>query len=420
MFVVGPDTPPSVALLSGGRGSRDLDDLVADGFDRAARDFDIEAHEVNTTSSDITSELVSLADSGTDLIAVHGPPDLAEYIAATISPRYPDTTWGYIDVVVPDAPSVVFADHEGAFLVGAAAALTSQTGTIGFIGGFQITTVERFRAGFEAGARAVDPSIEILATYLALDMGGFAQVDLAGEVAADMYERGADVVFHAAGESGFGVFTAARAESAALGRHLWAIGVDADQYHDVEPAEQPHVLTSMIKKFDVAVYELVRSFLADDLEPGVRVLGLADEAVGYSTTGDHLSPDTIAVLEGYRDEIIDGTRIVPSAPSGALEPPPGAVVAETLTVTYDGTSCAYDGPTEIERAVVRVEFVNNSDADAWVALSYPRQLRVEVPARQETRPPATPRWRCPGDYAIECRAEPGVAVAGPTLQAISG
>ncbi len=138
---------------------RDLDDLVADGFDRAARDFDIEAHDVNTTSSDITSELVSLADSGTDLIAVHGPPDLAEYISATISSRYPDTTWGYIDVVVADAPSVVFADHEGAFLVGAAAALTSQTGTIGFIGGFQYddrrALPSRFR-GRGPGRRSID------------------------------------------------------------------------------------------------------------------------------------------------------------------------------------------------------------------------------------------------------------------------
>ena len=126
------------------------------------------------------------------------------------------------------------------------------------------------------------------------------------------------------------------------------------------------------------------------------------------------------MLEEYRDEIIDGTRTVPSAPSGTLEPPPGAVVAETLTVTYDGTVCAYDGPTEIERAVVRVEFVNNSDDDALVALSYPGELRVEVPARAGDTNTGYASMEVSRRYAIECRAEPGVAVAGPTLQAISG
>ena len=157
--------------------------------------------------------------------------------------------------------------------------------------------------------------------------------------------------------------------------------MDSDQYLDVEPSEQPYVLTSMIKKFDVAVYELVHMLVDGELRPGVRILGLAEKAVGYSTTGGHLSIDTIAALERYRQEIVAGTRSCRARPTGALEPPRGVVPTTTLTVTFDGSTCRYDGPAPSSTpGMVRVEFVNTSDStDGWTF--YPAgEFAVQVPA----------------------------------------
>jgi hypothetical protein len=298
---------------------------------------------------------------------------------APISARHPRSTWGYIDIVVPGSPCLIFATHEGSFLVGAAAALTTQTGMIGFVGGFQLEVVERFRAGFEAGARAIQPSIEILATYLDYSNMAFERDDLARAAATDMYQRGADVLFAAAGFAGSGVFEAARAGST-RDRHLWGIGADADQYPIVDPFLRPHVLTSMLKRFDVAAYELVRLLVNDELLPGVRELGLADNAVGYSTTGGHLSAETVTQLECYRNEIVAGTRVVPSAPSGALAPPFGKPVAWTLHVTFDGATCRHDAPSDVRPGVVRVVFVNASDSDGVAEVGVSTRGLVQVPA----------------------------------------
>ena len=240
------------------------------------------------------------------------------------APAIPQSTWGYIDVVVPGSPSLMFAEHEGAFLVGAAAALTSRTGTIGFVGGFQIAAVERFRAGFEAGARAVNPSIEILATYLALDEQRLLRDDLARAAATDMYARGADVVFHAAGDAGYGVFAAARAASTPA---TAPVG-DRRRRRPVPRCRSARATT----RADVDDQEVRRRGVRagpsasskDELRPGVRQLGLADDAVGYSTTGGHLSAGTIAALERYRNEIVAGTpRSCRARPTGHSSPLPG-------------------------------------------------------------------------------------------------
>ena len=411
VFVLGPDPPPSVALLYGGRGD-DIGNLVADGLDRAVEDFGVDAKEITPPLTDIDDSLDRLA--GSDLVIARQ--EVAGALTAPIAARHPDLKWGYVDIVVPGAPSVVFAEHEGAFLVGAAAALTSQTGTIGFVGGFQFLALERTRAGFEAGARAVNPSIKILAGYLDVTASAFSRDDLARATATDMYERGADVVLHVAGAAGYGVFTAAREESDVLGRHLWAIGMDSDQYLDVEPRDQPFVLTSMIKKFDVAVYELIHMLAEGQLRPGVLELGLAEKAVGYSTTGGHLSFDTIAALERYRQEIVAGTRVVPSAPTGALEPPLGSTPTTTLTVTFDGATCSYEGPGVLGPSVGRVEFVNTSDRHGWVDVTHLGGLSVQVPATAGTSNSGYAGFEFAGTYAFECHSEAQTTIAGPTVE----
>ena len=406
------DTPPSVALVYAGRGDGDAESLVADGLERAVEDFGVDAKEVTPPFTDIDASLDRVA--GADLVIARQ--EVAGASTAPIAARHPTLKWGYVDIVVPGAPSVVFAEQQGAFLVGAAAALASQTGTIGFVGGFQFLALERTRAGFEAGARAVNPSIKILASYLDVTPSAFGRDDLARAAATDMYERGADVVLHVAGTAGYGVFAAARAESDALGRHLWAIGMDSDQYLDVEPLERPYVLTSMIKKFDVAVYELVHMLVDGRLRPGALELGLAEKAVGYSTTGGHLSIDTITRLERYRQEIIAGTRVVPRAPTGVLEAPIGSKPTTTLTVTFDGSACRYERPGELAPAIVRVEFVNNSDLDGWIEIAELGELSVQVPAVAHTSNSGYAGLEAAGSYTFECRSGSGTTITGPPME----
>ena len=415
VFVVTPDEPQSVALLYAGRGD-DIGNLVGDGLDRAVEDFGVRAKEVTPPLTDIDDALNRLA--GASLVIARQ--EVAGVSTAPIAARHPNLKWGYIDIVVPGAPSVVFAEQQGAFLVGAAAALTSQTGTIGFVGGFQFLALERTRAGFEAGARAVNSSIKILASYVDVAPSGFARADLASAAATEMYERGADVVLHVAGAAGYAVFTAAHAESDALGRHVWAIGMDSDQYLDVQASDRPYVLTSMIKKFDVAVYELVHMLVDGDLRPGVRILGLTDKAVGYSTTGGHLSIDTIASIERYRQEIVSGTRVVPSAPTGALEPPHGATVTTTLTVRFDGSTCSYDGPVQLEPGTVRFEFDNNSNVDGWLDATRGSEFSVQVPAGAGTANSGYAGLGVGASYGLECNSGAGTKIAGPTIEVGSG
>jgi hypothetical protein len=229
-----------------------------------------------------------------------------------------------------------------------------------------------------------------------------------------MYQRGADVVFGAAGFAGTGVFEAARAGST-RNRHLWGIGADADQYPIVDPYLRPHVLTSMLKKFDVAASELVRLLVNDELLPGVRELGLADNAVGYSTAGGHLSADTITQLERYRNEIVAGTRIVRSAPSGALAPPLGKPVACTLHITFDGATCRHDAPTVVRPGVVRVVFVNTSDSDGLAEVGTSSRGIVQVPANAgETN--AGYALLDDGHYTVQCKVGFEITFAGGSLR----
>jgi basic membrane lipoprotein Med (substrate-binding protein (PBP1-ABC) superfamily)/DNA-binding SARP family transcriptional activator len=414
IWVFGPSEPPGVAMLPFAGGGNRIDQLMVDGLERAAREFDFKPIDLAGPFPDVGDELASLGDSGTDLVLIPDPVYVEDGRVAAA--KYPETTWAYIDLPGDDAPAVTFAAHEGAYLAGAAAALTSKTGTIGYVGGFQEDVTELFRAGFEAGARAMNPQIEIIATYTSFDTSGFLRSDLAQEAATEMYQRGADVVLHA-GSAGAGVFTAAREQSERQGRRLWAIGADSDQYLDVPEQDRPYVLTSTIKRYDLAVYELIRDFLDGGLEPVGRELTLADGAVGYSTTGDHLSPDTIATLENLKHEIVTGGRTVPRSPSGALQPPP--TVTHGATVTFDGSTCRYDGPTSLETGdVVHIELVNTTSADAHFAIWYTTGSLVEIAAQPGGTNEGYAQFPA-GNYSAWCYTRPSTGapnVPGPTFE----
>jgi len=212
--------------------------------------------------------------------------------------------------------SLLFAENEGAYLVGAAAALKSKTNHIGFIGGVSIDLIKKFQAGFDAGAKSINPSIMIDHTYITQppDFGGFNDPAKAQVIAQGMYQGGADVVYHAAGGSGAGLFKAAEDYSNSSNTHVWAEGTDSDQYVSAPPDEQPFILTSNLKRVDVAVYDTIRDFVQGKFTGGIKTFDLKAGGVGYATSGGFVD-DIKAQLDGIAEQIKSGAIQVPTTPS---------------------------------------------------------------------------------------------------------
>jgi basic membrane lipoprotein Med (substrate-binding protein (PBP1-ABC) superfamily)/DNA-binding SARP family transcriptional activator len=316
-------TPPRVGLFA-----HSTDDSyganIAAGLERARREYDFELESVALMINP-DEQFRELAESNPDLIITDQNPVLSQ---SSVFRDFPKVRFGIIDIALdePNAASITFANEQGSYLVGIAAALKSQTGVVGFVGGLPVPYLEEFRAGFEAGAKSVKPDIEVLATYIEAPLYGdytyllnaWNREDLAQQRATALYQQGADVVFHAAGQAGFGVFRAAVEQSQATGDHLWAIGVDNDQWFQVTPEVQQHLLTSMIKRADVAAYLLTKQFLDGHFQPGVQELGLADDALGYSTQGSGMTPPIIDELERAKSDIVSERTKVPTVPTGVL------------------------------------------------------------------------------------------------------
>ena len=303
----------SVGLLFDitGRGDRSFNDAAAAGLDQATAELGITGNESTPTGDgDRAERLQGLLDQGNELII--GVGFLWGDAITAGAEANPDTNFAIIDSVIEldNVASLVFAEQEGSFLVGAAAALKSQTGTVGFIGGVENDLIKRFEAGFAAGAEAVNPDIEILASYITQppDFSGFNDPARGKEIAAGMYEAGADIVYSAAGGSGLGAFEAAR-EAGEPG-DVWAIGVDSDQYELVGEDLQPYLLTSMLKKVDVAVFETISETAGAGFSGGVKVFDAASGGVGYSTSGGFID-DIVDQLDAFAEQIASGEIEVP-------------------------------------------------------------------------------------------------------------
>lgn len=297
-----------------GRGDRSFNDAAAAGLDRAIADLGVTGNESTPTGDgDRAERLQGLVDQGNDLII--GVGFLWEGAITAGAEANPDVDFAIVDSVIdlPNVASLVFAEQEGSFLVGAAAALKSQTGIVGFIGGVEIDLIKRFEAGFAAGARAVNPDIQVLVNYISQppDFSGFNDPARGKEIAAAQYEAGADVVYSAAGGSGLGAFEAAR-EAGAPGE-VWAIGVDSDQYELVGDDLKPYILTSMLKKVDVAVFETISEMAAGNFTGGIKVFDVASDGVGYSTSGGFVD-DIVDQLDEFARQIAAGEIEVPAAP----------------------------------------------------------------------------------------------------------
>jgi basic membrane protein A and related proteins len=301
----------------GGRGDQSFNDAAFAGLSQAEEELGVEVRDLEPagTGEDREELLRTLADEGFDMII--GVGFAFEEAIGAAAADYSDITFGIVDMVVEadNVTSLVFAEEQGSFLVGAAAALTSETGQIGFIGGVEIDLIQKFEAGYVAGAEAADPDVEVAVQYISQppDFAGFNDPARGREIASGQFGGGADVIYHAAGGSGGGLFEAAL-ETSEEGDQVWAIGVDSDQYNTAEEEVRDHILTSMLKRVDVAVFDAIDSFVNGELEGGVRVYDLSNDGVGYSTSGDFLSDDVISELDDLRQQIVDGEIEVPTTP----------------------------------------------------------------------------------------------------------
>jgi basic membrane protein A and related proteins len=304
----------------GGLGDRGFNDSAYKGMQDAVSEGLIAAEntdylEPNATGSNRDANTEALADQGFDLIVCVGfvfSPGVND-----LAKQYPDAYFAVVDGYAKEAPNVTnltFEEHEGSFLVGAAAAMKSGTGTIGFLGGQEGTgLIEKFQAGYEAGAREIDPNIRFLTEYIGDTTAAFNDITKGEALSRKMYDEGADVIYHAAGKSGLGLFKAA-VEAGQL-----AIGVDSDQSLTASAEERALILTSMIKRVDTAVYDTIKAVINDSFISGYQSFGLADDGVGYAVNQyndnpELLSEDIQARLEEFRRQIIDGDIEVPTEP----------------------------------------------------------------------------------------------------------
>ncbi len=311
-----PDTPtpvepeqPRVALIiaQGGLGDRSYNDLGFSGLQRAAEDFDVEVNTIE--SADPVGEgeqlLRTAAEAGFDLVIT------LEFTHFDPLPRvaadFPDTLFSIINIVVdePNVVSVLFKEHEGSFLAGALAGMVTSMPDnpkvnsdkiIGVIGGTQSAGIDKFLVGYEEGAIYIDPEVEVLTAY----SESFGDPAKGRELALAMYEQGADIVYQVAGGTGEGVFEAAEESN------HYAIGVDADQDY-IKPG---FILTSMIKRTDVAVYDVIAKLVAGELEGGTTIeFGLIEDGVGISPmdyTKDEIPQDFISEVAVLREMIEEG------------------------------------------------------------------------------------------------------------------
>jgi basic membrane protein A len=295
----------------GGLGDQSFNDAAHRGLERAREELGVGVRYVEPgDGSDRESALRKLADEGYDLVI--GVGFIFSDDVRKLAGEFPEVKFACIDYspkpdeVMPDnLVGLRFREHEGSFLVGAIAGLVSKTETVGFVGGMKTGLIGKFEKGFAAGVRHVCPGCKVLATYIGTDPKAFADPTTGKEIALGMYDRGADIIYHASGKSGRGVFNAAKA------RNRWAIGVDSDQFHE----EPGHVLTSMVKRVDVAVFDAVQSLQDGEFAGGVRDFGLKEDGVGFvydDNNRDRIPARVARRVQQIRDAVIRGEIEVPS------------------------------------------------------------------------------------------------------------
>jgi basic membrane protein A len=310
-----------LAFDIGGRGDKSFNDSAAAGLDKVKSDLNIETKElaavVGESENDKYSRLKLLCDAGYNPVIavgfVYDGADAKNGPLARAAKDCPNTKFAIVDgsTAAANVANLLFAEEQGSFLVGAAAALKSKTGTVGYIGGCLVDLLKKFEAGFVAGAKAAKADVKVLTNYLSTPAEackGFNDPPNGKTQANGLYDQGADIIYAAAGGSGTGVFEAAKAKS------KLAIGVDSDQYNTVADASlKPVIMTSMLKRVDNAVFSFVKDFGDGKFTAGETRFNLKTDGVGYATSGGQVD-DIKSKLDDLKQQIIDGKITVPTKP----------------------------------------------------------------------------------------------------------
>ncbi|HJX93663.1 MAG TPA: BMP family ABC transporter substrate-binding protein [Pyrinomonadaceae bacterium] len=291
----------------GGKDDRSFNAAAWEGVQRAAKDLPIVLRDIEPgTPNAIEPAMRAFAERNFDLIIGVGFAQAP--IMEQVAKNYPNINFAIIDGVsdLPNVASLVFKEQEGSYLVGMLAAKTSQTGTIGFLGGMDIGLIHRFEKGYEEGAKAVNPNIRLIQNYVGVTDSAWNNPGKGKELSLAQIGKGADVIFTAAGNSGLGAFDAVEQQGKQNGRAThFVIGVDSNQ-NMVKPG---FVLTSMVKRVDNAVYNIVQEVFNHRFSPGLHVFGLDKDGVGYAMDENNrslISPEAIQQVEEAKKKIIGG------------------------------------------------------------------------------------------------------------------
>lgn len=298
-----------IVFDSGGRGDKSFNDSAYAGIERAEKDFGIEVKTVDSKKvSDYPGNLSGIADQGAKVVFAVGITQ--QEALQTVADKYPDVKFGIIDAVVdkPNVRSLVFSEEQGSFLAGYAAGLVTKSGRIGFVGGMKIPLIEKFEAGYTAGAKYANPTITVLpAKYT----GSWDDTSKGKAAANFLYSDGADIVYHAAGRCGLGVFAAAKEANGSGAVTKFAIGVDSDQ----DDQEKGIVLTSMVKRVDEAVYQTIKDAVENKFAPGTKSYDLAAGGVGltdFRNTKDVVGQANLDKIAKVSDLVKAGKLTVPT------------------------------------------------------------------------------------------------------------
>jgi len=291
----------------GGRGDKSFNDAAYIGLMRAEKELGVEVRYLEPASTeDREAALRLFASQNMDLVI--GVGFIFSSDVDAVARTYPSVRFACVDYSSPRAPPNVlgleFREEEGSFLVGAAAGLLTKSRVVGFVGGMTIPLIRKFEAGYAAGVAATCPTCAVQSTYAGATPDAFKDPAKGKLLAIGEAAAGADVIFHASGSTGHGVFEGAKE------MHALAIGVDADQ-HDEMPGV---VVTSMVKRVDVAVFDAIEDVIEGRFHGGLRELGLAEHGVDWVHEGDHASglpKDVIDRVEALRASVARGEIHVP-------------------------------------------------------------------------------------------------------------
>jgi basic membrane protein A len=328
------DIKVGVALDIGGLGDNGFNDLAKAALDKAIADGTVCADntkliESNAEGTNLDENVQSLADASFDLIVGTGYAFTDDGKINELAPEYPETMFAIVDGfatcgtdcglpndadAIPNVIDLTFKEQDGSFLVGVAAALKAQElkcDTVGFLGGQTGFVIGKFEAGYRSGVAEVDPDMTVLVEYIGDTTQAYFNATAGEALSRSMYDDGACIIYHAAGDSGNGLFKAAAA------RDKLAIGADADQYLTVTAEQAPFIFTSMIKRVDTAVYDTIVAVADGTFEGGAaQVFDIASEGISYSTSNTELmTPDIVEAVEEYEQRIVNGDIVPPEDPA---------------------------------------------------------------------------------------------------------